>query len=302
MRIAWCVVITVALLIGNSAQPATAGEGDEFLPEVTANDGIFSRMTRKQLQNLPATSSGNPPVIGVDPTTIVFYEYDSTTACTMSLPGLPTADVSCGRAISACDNPADGRGPLMRIWRQGTRQGQVVEPWRMIGMTCHADVAPNARPMVTMAMIQEAFNTTPWATARTEVEPVGNVTLVGLDTFYRVEWSAEGFQPGEVNAIDPARMLGYQVDVRPRLVGLTYRFGDGSEFGPTPSLGGRYPDGPIRHQYPTTGTYPVSVAVTWGGDFRIDGGEWTPIPNNVTVAGPATPLEVKAARAVLVQR
>ncbi len=190
----------------------------------------------------------------------------------------------------------------MRVWRQGTSANGGVGPWEMIGLTCNSAVLPNARPMLTMAMIQEAFHLTPWATARTEVEPVGNVTLVGLDTFYRVEWSAEGFQPGEVEAIDPARMLGYKVDIRPRLTGLMYRFGDEQEFGPTPSLGGRWPDGPIRHLYRRTGAYSVNVAVTWGADFRIDGGEWAEVPDSVTVAGPATPVQVKQARAVLVQR
>ena len=190
----------------------------------------------------------------------------------------------------------------MRVWRQAMQNGQPQGGWEMLGLTCNADALPNARPMLTMAMIQEAFHLTPWATARTEVEPVGNVTLVGLDTFYRVEWSAEGFEPGEVEPIDPGRMLGYRVDIRPKLKGLMYHFGDDSEFGPTPSVGGRWPDGPIRHQYRRTGTYPVNVAVTWGADFRIDGGEWAEVPDSVTVAGPAIQVQVKQARAVLVQR
>ena len=102
----------------------------------------------------------------------------------------------------------------MRVWRQGMQNGQPQGGWEMLGLTCNADALPNARPMLTMAMIQEAFHLTPWATARTEVEPVGNVTLVGLDTFYRVEWSAEGFEPGEVEPIDPGRMLGYRQKLR----------------------------------------------------------------------------------------
>jgi len=167
----------------------------------------------------------------------------------------------------------------MRVWRLAMKNGQPLAGWEQVGMTCYASALANARPLLTMAMIQEAFHLTPWATARTEIEPVGNVTLVGLDTFYRVEWSAAGFEPGEVEPIDPGKMLGYRVDIRPKLTGLMYRFGDESEFGPTPSLGGRWPDGPIRHQYRSTGGYPVSVSVTWGADFRIDGGEWAEVPD-----------------------
>lgn len=96
-------------------------------------------------------------------------------------------------------------------------------------------------------------------------------------------------------------MLGYRVEIRPKVVGVTYRFGDGEEFGPSPSLGGRWPDGPIRHQYRGTGQVQAGVTVTWGADFRVDGGAWSPVPDTVTAPGPTTPLEVRAARAVLVQ-
>jgi hypothetical protein len=276
---------------------------DDLHSASTETDGthVSAQLTAQQTADQPATSEGNGPVVNA--ATAVHYTYDSTTACTMNPPGSLDADEMCPRAAQACADPANGPGPLMRIWRRDTNSsGGVVRDWHIIGLTCYSNLVPNARPMLTMAMIQEAFNLTPWAKANTLVEPVGNVTLVGLDTFYRVEWSAEGFEPGEVEAIDPGRMLGYQVDIRPKLVGLTYKFGDGSEFGPTPSLGGRYPDGSIRHQYEATGAVAVGVSVTWGADYRIDGSEWAEVPDRVTVAGPTTPLEVKAARAVLVQR
>ncbi|MGV1008809.1 MAG: hypothetical protein ACOYBY_09400 [Dermatophilaceae bacterium] len=238
----------------------------------------------------------------VNPATTVTYTYDATTVCSMGAPGSAQGDTMCARAAMGCV-ASNGPGPLMRVWRQATNSaGQPQGGWEQIGLTCYATALPNARPMLTMAMIREAFHLTPWATARTEVEPVGNVTLVGLDTFYRVEWSAQGFEPGEVEPIDPARMLGYRVDIRPKAKGVMYHFGDESEFGPTPSLGGRWPDGPIRHQYRSTGAVPVGVAVTWGADFRIDGGEWAEVPDSVTVTGPTTQVQVKQARAVLVQR
>ena len=126
------------------------------------------------------------------------------------------------------------------------------------------------------------------------------MTLVGLDTFYQVNWTAAGFQPGEVDAIDPARMNGYRVEVRVKLDHFIYRFGDGETFGPTTYEGGVWPTGTITHQYLTGGVYPTSVASTFGGEFRIDGGGWAPIPNTVTVPGPATSVTVKTAHAELV--
>lgn len=151
-----------------------------------------------------------------------------------------------------------------------------------------------------MGMIQDAFNRTPWAKPQVSTQPSGNVTLVGLDTFYRLNWTAEGYEPDEFEVVDPARMNGYQIDVRVKLVSFIWNFGDGQTFGPTTSEGGVYPSGNITHKYLSGGTYPSSVATTFGGDFRINGGDWAPIPNTATVPGPATAVTVRTAEAQLV--
>ncbi|MGI8492441.1 MAG: hypothetical protein ACR2NJ_06755 [Acidimicrobiales bacterium] len=169
-------------------------------------------------------------------------------------------------------------------------------------MTCWADAVPGSRPTVTMAMIQQAFNLTPWSTPQISAQPAGNITLVGLDTYYQVNWTPTGFQPGEIDAIDPARMNGYQVDVRVKLDHFTWVFGDGQSFGPTTSEGGVYPSGNITHKYLAGGAYPTSVNTTFAGEFRIGGGAWAPIPNTVTVPGPATTVTVRTAEAQLVNR
>ncbi len=149
-------------------------------------------------------------------------------------------------------------------------------------------------------MIQDAFNRTPWAKPEISTQPKGDVTLVGLDTYYKVNWTSEGFQPNEIDVIDPARMNGYHVDIRVKLNGFVWSFGDGQSFGPTTSEGGVYPSGNITHQYLGSGAYPASVATTFGGDFRINGGDWAPIPSTVTVPGPATTVAVRTAQAQLV--
>ena len=292
------VLFLVILAFPLSAHALSNDVNDPLQASVDTAGTRAKVLSAQDVAALPPSSAGKGPV--VDPAKLVTYQYDSTTVCSNEPPGALAGDRMCAHAARGCIG-ADGPGPLMRIWRQGTGN-EGVGPWEMVGLTCSPAALPNARPLLTMAMIQEAFHLTPWATARTEVEPVGNVTLVGLDTFYRVEWSAEGFEPGEVEAIDPGRMLGYRVEIRPKLAGLMYQFGDESEFGPTPSVGGRWPDGPIRHQYRKTGTYPVNVAVSWGADFRIDGGEWAEVPDSVSVPGPVTQVQVKQARAVLVQQ
>ncbi len=148
-----------------------------------------------------------------------------------------------------------------------------------------------------MAMIQEAFHTTPWARPVITTEPKGDITLVGLDTYYKVNWTTQGFQPGE---IEPFTLLATPVEVRITLDHFTYFFGDGQDFGPTSNEGGVYPSGGITHQYPKVGDYPARVDTTFGGEFRINGGAWAPIPDTVTVPGPPTNVTVKTARAELV--
>lgn len=149
-------------------------------------------------------------------------------------------------------------------------------------------------------MIQDAFNHTPWAIPQISTQPTGNTTLVGLDTFYKVNWTEAGFQPDEIDAIDPVRMNGYHVDIRVKLDHFSYQFGDGAIFGPTTSIGGVYPNGNITHKYFTGGAYPASVVTTFAGEFRINGGTWAPIPNTATVPGPATTVTVRTAQAQLV--
>jgi hypothetical protein len=95
-------------------------------------------------------------------------------------------------------------------------------------------------------------------------------------------------------------MNGYHVDVRVKLVNFMWQFGDGQTFGPTMSEGGVYPSGNITHQYLKGGAYPTSVDTIFGGEFRIDGGDWAPIPDTVTVPGPATTVTVRTAQAELV--
>lgn len=190
-------------------------------------------------------------------------------------------------------------GPLSRIWRRAMLDGKQVEPWTSVGLTCHTDVAPGARRTISMADIRAQFMRTPWAKASITSQPVGKVTLVNLKTFYAVHWSERGFQPGEV---DTSSLLGFSVRIRPKLVGLTYVFGDGARFGPTVSTGGVYPDGDVTHTYRDRGKFPVYVQTTWGADFSVDGSDWAPVPDTVTVSGPATTITVKEARAVLVNQ
>jgi hypothetical protein len=148
-----------------------------------------------------------------------------------------------------------------------------------------------------MADIKAQFMRTPWAMPQVSSQPAGNVTLANLTTFYRVDWATTGFAPGEV---DRSVLRGIPVRIRPKLVGLTYVFGDGSSYGPTTSTGGVYPDGDVTHIYARRGEFPTRVETTFGADFSLDGTTWDPIPSTVTVPGPSTTITVREAKGVLV--
>ncbi|MGW5239015.1 hypothetical protein ACWEOW_08785 [Monashia sp. NPDC004114] len=228
--------------------------------------------------------------------------------------GLGSSGICYQAAVDACagNSVAQGTGPLVDVFRMWVDQaGRPLRPpagnpdlagWIHIGTTCLPEMVPGAATMPTVAMILKAFHNTKWATAKVRSQPEGDTTLVNLRTFFRVRWEADGYQPGEVDVIDPATMFGYRVEIRPTLKGFLYLFGDGGTLGPTDSSGGTYPRGDIVHTYGGPGRFSSRVDVTFGGEFRINNGQWVAIPDTVTVRQPATSVTVREARAVLVQR
>ena len=209
----------------------------------------------------------------------------------------------CGNVAAQCDptNPDIGPGPLTRVLRRkldpGT--GAPAGPYEVVGLTCFPDGIPQGKKTLGLAQIIRAFNETKFAKPQTRLQPKGNVTLVTLPVFFEVAWPAAGYQPQEVDAVT---LLGYAVRIRPTLEHFSYVFGDGTTFGPTESTGGPYPDGDITRTYDRPGSYRTHVDITYGGEFSVNGGAWTRIPDTVTVAGPPTTLTVRTAKARLVSR
>lgn len=235
--------------------------------------------------------------------------------------GAGANSICLDEAIQTCANnrPEYGLGPLTDVRRRMTDKagavmlnGKVATPaeiaaapddgWEFLGNTCFPQDLPGSAPIPSVEMIIRAFHLTPWSEAGISTQPKGDVTLVNLKTFYQVGWSASGFEPGEVDALDPATMFGFKVDVRPKLMGFVYHFGDGASEGPTTSTGGVYPNGDIVHTYREPGTYQTNVTATFGADFRINGGAWLNLPSTVVVQQPATRVTVREAKAVLVQQ
>ena len=289
------MVILTALL---TTAPAAWAETNDSLKLAGRSDERKSDVNIREAELGSLPSAPDVGAVAADPAQAIRFEYQYRVACSGDGAN-PGRTALCAESLLGCPGEP---GPLTLVFRREVRgTGEVVRPYYLIGSTCFPGTRLG-RPLLTLAHIREALATVPWAKLTTGMQPPNNLTLVTVPVFYQVQWATEGISPGEVVAIDPARMLGYRVDLRPVLVGYTYQFGDGSSFGPTPDPGGTYPNGGITHPYAKAGTYPVRIDATLRAEFRLDGGAWTRIPDQVTVPGIPTSMTVKTARAVLVNR
>jgi len=123
------------------------------------------------------------------------------------------------------------------------------------------------------------------------IQPPNGRTLVNLDTIF---WT-----------VDPTRtfgdipVLGHSVDLRILPTSYSWHFGDGvtSE---TAIPGAPYPSKDVTHQYVGTGAFRPSLAVTYRGQYRVDGGAWIAMVGTATVDGPEVALTVVETRAQLI--
>lgn len=149
-----------------------------------------------------------------------------------------------------------------------------------------------------MALVQRAFRDTDFAVPTVNIQPEGDVTLVNLPTFFEVKFPDDGFGPDEVDTPDPARLLGYRVEVRPVLKSVTYHLGE-TTVGPTTSLGGPHPTGDVRVTYTRPGEHQVRADIVYTGQFRVGGSGWIDIPGEVDLQGAPVTLTVREAKARL---
>ena len=210
----------------------------------------------------------------------------------------------CSQARAACDSAAGGSNyqPPTITWIK-VNDG----PWTYNGMTCgpptsitipgvEGTVQVQPPPVPTMAQIQTAFRELPFSKPIVSVQPKGNKTLKGLETFYAATWPDDsGLQPGETSK--PVKLLSWTVDFRVAAQDYRYDFGDGTTSGWTTSTGGTYPDGDVTHTYKNTGDMDVKVDARLTGQYRVNGGQWQDI---ATVADlqdePVDTLEVLGTR------
>ena len=170
-----------------------------------------------------------------------------------------------------------------------TSPGSPNVPW---GTVCLDTDTANEFDVITPGKVFKAMQKLAWPEAEMVIQPPDGRTLVNLETNFLTTTTEPTTQS--------VQLLGHAVEIEATPVSYLWHFGDGStQEGSDP--GAEYPDLRITHVYAEAGvTVSPSVDVTYQGRYRVDGGDWVPIPDTLTVAGTPVALQVLSATPHLV--
>ena len=284
-------LFTVGALLLSSVATSPMASADDPTPGAlgeSSGGGAKVVLTLKDIQQAKVEAAGAVGKPGPR------WEYRTRINCAAG----DDSGTGCASAAAACSN---GQFQAVVLRRLVSETGAPVPGeqgiWTAWGLTCFPQELPGSN-LPTLAMIRQAFRDIDFAKGSVSLQPVGNVTLVNLPTYFEASWPAAGVAPEE---IDTSALLGYRLEIQPVLQSLTYVYGDGSSSEPTQSLGGPHPTGDIRWTYRKAGQVATRVDTTYGGRFRLEGGSWVTIPETVTVQGTPVTLTVREAKARLYQ-
>lgn len=140
-------------------------------------------------------------------------------------------------------------------------------------------------------LVIRQFKRIAWPSSKLVVQPRGGRTLVNFETNF--------YTPDHQSIDQSVTVAGQSVVIRAVPVSYTYFFGD-DDSTTTASPGSPHPDLEITHAYARTGDVVVRVDTTYAGEYRIGQGEWTSIPDTLTVEGMGQDLEIVEALPQLV--
>jgi hypothetical protein len=220
------------------------------------------------------------------------YNYYWLPSCPGALPGVPGAEQMDCREAHSCGDPRMLSLSLFSQLVDGN--GHPVTGWRYMRSECrspsHIGPADPRHPLT-------------WSDIRAAIKRIGvppssvegpHYTLVNLRTTFYTK--AAPFDRSFV-------LLGYHVDVHITPVTYIWRWGDSST-STTHQPGRPYPARDVTHTYRHATdegvTLPLRVDVAYRATFRIDGGDWVSVSDQLVIAGTTRQLPVKQASAVLV--
>ena len=188
---------------------------------------------------------------------------------------------------ASCRTAEGETGTLYLIFRTDDRTG-VRERF---GETCLTPGDVRSLDTITPAMVRREMEGLAWPEAELGVQPPDGQTLINFDTNFFTDNTAPTTQT--------VTLLGQRVEIEATPVEYAWDFGDGSGRSTT-SPGSRYPDLDVTHEYAEPGRLGPSVATTYAGRFRVNGGAWQQVPGTLTVPGEPVALRVRSASPHLV--
>jgi hypothetical protein len=191
-----------------------------------------------------------------------------------------------------CLNPRECLEPpnSWLYWVQRSNDGGATWFWH--ARTCLTDEERDSLQVITWHQVWSRMKNLDWAEAELVIQPPDGRTMVNLKTnFYTTTTEPTS---------KPIKLLGQKVEIEATPAEYTWHFGDGeTRSGSDP--GAAYPDLRITHVYLDAGvTVSPSVDVTYQGQYRVNGGNWTAIPQTLTVPGTPVTLQVLSATPHLV--
>ncbi|MDQ0276173.1 hypothetical protein QO003_000476 [Arthrobacter silviterrae] len=192
-----------------------------------------------------------------------------------------------GRA--ACTQAKGGR---LVDWYRSLKPPSPVE-WTLIARaTCIYAEKPVSVLDQIAGRIEHEFKQLPVAPATIGSQP-GPHTLRGNNTNFYANATEQTFN---------ITLLAQEVHITATPTAYTWKYGDGTTLGPTPSHGAPLPQDRIgeptktSHAYTTTGKYTITLTTHYTGTYTVNNGPTLPIPGQGNI--PSPPLHLTVWRAI----
>jgi hypothetical protein len=197
-------------------------------------------------------------------------------------------DSACLRDFLDCKNGPDGKDGYPVVWYSKPRAVPGAVWARHSGPTCLYDEKPVDVLEKIAGQIQKQFESLPINAGTVVAQPSPN-TLRGAETNFYTDASEQKFD---------VTMLGQNVRVVATPVQYTWNYGDGTVFGPQPSMGGPLPQERwgektrTSHVYADTGDFQVVLTASFQGTYSVNNGPPLPIPGQGQFSAPPAPISV----------
>lgn len=226
-------------------------------------------------------SRAEPGAVGTDPND---YKYEL--QCHL---GNGDFDSVCLRSQVECKSGPEGKEEgIPVIWLSKPR-GVPNAVWSIhSGPTCLYDAKPEDLLPRIAAEIQRQFQNLPISAGTVVAQPSPH-TLRGAETNFYADATEQQFD---------VTMFGQKVHVVATPAQYTWDYGDGTVFGPQPSMGGPLPQDRwgektrTSHAYATTGDFHVVLTTSFQGTYSVNGGPPLPIPGQGQFSAPPQTISV----------